>query len=332
METKFRIKDVPKGVHEILPFLAPNLREIFEHLPLSLASALEEIRIRQNRPLAIRFDNYECFLDVKASPVSLLSDAYHVSADDLWKTVQLISQGSVYAFEEEFRQGFLTLPGGHRVGLSGRVVLEKGQVKTIREVGSLNFRIARAVPGSALHIMPYILNFTEGRPYHTLLVSPPRAGKTTILRDLVRLLSYGLPDLKFPGLSVGVVDERGELAACYAGVPQHDLGPRVDVLDHCPKASGMIMLLRSMAPQVIATDEIGRPEDVEALWEMVNTGVSVLATVHASCWDELEQRPFLQDMVKKHIFQRYVFLSRRKGPGTVEGIFDGFKNLLSVSL
>jgi stage III sporulation protein AA len=180
--------------------------------------------------------------------------------------------------------------------------------------------------------VPYILNFRELRPYHTLLISPPRAGKTTILRDLVRLLSSGIPDLHFPGLSVGVVDERGELAACYDGVPQHDLGPRVDVLDHCPKALGMLMLLRSMSPQVVATDEIGRPEDVTALWEMVNTGLSVLATAHASSWEELEQRPYLRDLVRDRIFQRYVFLSRRRGPGTVDGIWDEERHQLGVGL
>jgi stage III sporulation protein AA len=141
----------------------------------------------------------------------------------------------------------------------------------------------------------------------------------------VRLLSCGVPELRLPGCSLGLVDERGEIAASYGGMPQHDLGPRVDVLDHCPKAVGMLMLLRSMSPQVIATDEIGRRQDVDAIWEMVYTGVSVLATVHASRFEELEQRPYLRDLVAERVFQRYVFLSRRKGPGTLEGIWDGQK-------
>lgn len=320
--------DTAAGLGLVLVYLPPSLREILERLPPSLAGALEEIRVRQGRPLAIKTDRQDCFLDQRGNVTDSPMAAYRVSAEDLWKTVQLISQSSVYAFEEEFRQGFLTLPGGHRVGLAGKAVLDGGALKTLREIGSLCFRIARAAPGVARRLLPYLINRQEGRPYHTLIVSPPRAGKTTILRDLVRQLSYGVAELRIPGYSLGVVDERGEIAASYEGVPQHDLGPRVDVLDHCPKAIGMLMLLRSMSPHVIATDEIGRQQDVDAIWEMVYTGVSVLATVHASRFEELEQRPYLRDLVAERVFQRYIFLSRRKGPGTLEGIWDEHQRLL----
>jgi stage III sporulation protein AA len=315
-------------LHPVFVCLPPPLREIMERLPSSLAGTLEEIRIRQGRPLAIKTGQRECFIDREGRAVPAPGAAYRVSAEDVWKTVQLISQGSLYAFEEEFRQGFLTLPGGHRVGLAGKAVLEAGALKTMRDIGSLCFRIARAVPGAAMSILPHLID-QDGRLYHTLIVSPPRAGKTTVLRDLVRLLSYGVPELGIPGCSLGVVDERGEIAASYSGMPQHDLGPRVDVLDHCPKAVGMLMLLRSMSPQVIATDEIGCRQDIEAIWEMVCTGVSVLTTVHASRWQELEQRPYLRELVGEGIFRRYVFLSRCQGPGTLEGIWGGDKKPLA---
>ena len=317
--------DTTASLHSVFVYLPPPLREILEQLPPPLARNLEEIRIRQGRPLAIKTDQRDCFVDQRGQAVDMPSGAYMVTAEDVWKTVQLISQSSLYAFEEEFRQGFLTIPGGHRVGLAGKAVLEAGALKTLRDIGSLCFRIARAVPGAARNILPYLIDRQEGRPYHTLIVSPTRAGKTTVLRDLVRLLSCGVPELKLPGCSLGLVDERGEIAASYGGMPQHDLGPRVDVLDHCPKAVGMLMLLRSMSPQVIATDEIGRKQDVDAVWEMVYTGVSVLVTVHACRFEELEQRPHLRDLVAERVFQRYVFLSRRKGPGTLEGIWDGHK-------
>jgi stage III sporulation protein AA len=307
---------------QILPYLAPTLREIISHLSAGEAAGLEEIRIRQERPLAVKFHRDESFLDDSGRRVANWQQAHLVSAEESDRTLQLICQGSVYAFEEEFRQGFLTIPGGHRIGLAGMAVLEGSCLKTMRDITCLNIRVAHAIPGAARQLLPYILNQQAGRPYHTLLVSPPGAGKTTILRDLVRSISYGLPEFQFPGLSVGVVDERGELAACYRGVPQHDLGPRVDVLDHCPKAIGMLMLLRSMSPQVVATDEIGRRDDVEAIWEIVNTGVSVLATAHASSRQELEQRPYLGDLLRQGLFQRYVYLSRRKGPGTVEKVLD----------
>lgn len=319
---------VSKGIDQVLHLLAPALREVIGRLPQKLQEGLEEIRLRQGRPLAVRCLQGDFFLTAAGITTQVPSEGRLVSEQEIWQTLQLISQGSFYAFEEEMRQGFLTLPGGHRVGLSGRVVLDRGYPKTIKEVGSLNFRIARAVPGAAGEVLPYLLNMAEGRPYHTLIISPPRAGKTTILRDLVRSLSYGVPLLNFPGVSVGVVDERGELASCYQGVPQHDLGPRVDVLDLCPKAVGMLMLLRSMAPQVIATDEIGRSEDVDAIWEMINTGVAVLATAHASSFEELERRPVLREIVAQRVFQRWVLLSRRKGPGTVEAVWDEERKLI----
>lgn len=316
-------------LHPVFVCLPAALREIMERLPSSLAETIEEIRIRQGRPLAIKTGQQECFIDRRGNAAAAPGAAYRVSAEDVRKTVQLISQGSLYAFEEEFRQGFLTLPGGHRVGLAGKAVLEGGALKTMRDIGSLCFRVARAVPGVATGILPHLIDRREGRLHHTLIVSPPRAGKTTVLRDLIRLLSYGVPELKIPGCSLGVVDERGEIAASYAGAPQHDLGPRADVLDHCPKAVGMLMLLRSMSPHVIATDEIGCQQDIAAIWEMVCTGVSVLTTVHASRWQELEQRPYLRELVGEGIFRRYIFLSRRQGPGTLEGIWDEHKKPLA---
>jgi stage III sporulation protein AA len=309
-------------LQQITAYLAPSLRAVLDRVPLKLASGLEEIRLRRQFPLSLRCHQEECFIDGNGQPVAAPADAYLVCSEEVETTLQLIFQGSVYAYEEELRQGFLTLPGGHRVGLAGKVVLAGAEVRTMRDIGSLNFRLARAVPGCARKLLPHLLNFQDLRPYHTLLVSPPRAGKTTMLRDLVRMISGGVAELHFPGLSVGVADERGELAACFSGVPQHDLGPRVDVLDHCPKGTGMLMLLRSMSPDVMVTDEIGRAEDVTALWEMVNTGLSVLATAHASSFEELSQRPHLRELVSEKVFQRYVFLSRRHGPGTVDLICD----------
>ena len=180
--------DTTASLHSVFVYLPPPLREILEQLPPPLARNLEEIRIRQGRPLAIKTDQRDCFVDQRGQAVDMPSGAYMVTAEDVWKTVQLISQSSLYAFEEEFRQGFLTIPGGHRVGLAGKAVLEAGALKTLRDIGSLCFRIARAVPGAARNILPYLIDRQEGRPYHTLIVSPPRAGKTTVLRDLVRLL------------------------------------------------------------------------------------------------------------------------------------------------
>ncbi|SHE61938.1 stage III sporulation protein AA [Desulforamulus putei] len=307
---------------EVLNLLPPNLRQMLSELPLALRETVEEIRIRQGRPLMLGLAQGDCYVTEKGEPASCVTDAYVVSAGDVERVTQLVSRSSLYALEEELRNGFITLPGGHRVGITGKVLTDQGVVRNIKYISGFNVRISRAVKGVADRVLPYLIS-PDGRFYHTVLVSPPRCGKTTLLRDLVRRLSEGIPELGFPGVNVGVVDERSEIAGCYRGIPQRDIGPRTDVLDACPKAAGMMMLLRSMGPAVIATDEIGRREDVAALEEVLNAGVKVLTTVHGASLEELADRPALQYLFKIKAIQRFVLLGRSKGVGTVEDIIDG---------
>jgi stage III sporulation protein AA len=180
-------------------------------------------------------------------------------------------------------------------------------------------RIAREIPGASDGIIPYLLN--EQRPYNTLIISPPQCGKTTILRDIVRQLSNGIPG-KFKGVKVGVVDERSEIAGTYEGVPQKNVGIRTDVLDACPKAEGMIMLIRSMSPQVIVADEIGKIEDVYAIGEAVQAGVNLIVSVHGADIEQIKRRPSMNQLLHERIFERYVVLGCSRGVGTVEGIYD----------
>ncbi|MDA8442542.1 MAG: stage III sporulation protein AA, partial [Peptococcaceae bacterium] len=245
---------------------------------------------------------------------------YRVTHEQVLTSLEIMTRSSIYAWEEELRNGFLTLKGGHRVGLSGKVVLDKGAVKAIRYVSSLNIRVSREVIGIARKVIPFL--FADYHLQSTLIISPPQAGKTTLLRDLIRLISTGCAEIGLPGLNVGVVDERSELAGCWEGVPQNDLGPKCDVLDCCPKAQGMMMLLRSMAPQVIVTDELGRAEDIYALEEAVNGGVAVLTTVHGLDASEVKRKPLLRELLATGVFQRTIILSRRLGVGTVEKIID----------
>jgi stage III sporulation protein AA len=248
--------------------------------------------------------------------------AYRVSADDMLRTVELVTGSSLYAVEDELRQGFVTVPGGHRVGLCGRAVVDGGKVRTLKYLTGLNFRISREVRGAADQVLPWLVRGPRA-VYNTLIISSPRCGKTTLLRDLVRQISNGIPRLGFAGLTVGVVDERSEIAGCYQGIPQRDVGLRTDVLDACPKAEGMMMLLRALSPAVIATDEIGRREDVEALEEMLNAGVSILATAHGASVDDLRGRPVLRDLLGRRIVERFVVLEYRHGPGAVRAVVDG---------
>ncbi|AEF94964.1 stage III sporulation protein AA [Desulfotomaculum nigrificans CO-1-SRB] len=307
---------------EVLNLLPLNLRQMLSALPAAVKETAEEIRIRQGRPLMLGLAQGDCYITEGGTVTASPGEAYVINSVDVERVTQLVSRSSIYALEEELRNGFITLPGGHRVGITGKVLTEQGRVKNIKYIAGFNFRISRALVGVADKVLPYLIS-PEGRFYHTMLVSPPRCGKTTLLRDLVRRLSEGVPELGLPGMTVGVVDERSEIAGCYRGVPQRDIGPRTDVLDACPKAAGMMMLLRSMGPQVIATDEIGRPEDIAALEEMVNAGVKVLTTVHGASLEELTDRPALQYLFQIKAIQRFVILGRSKGVGTVEDIIDG---------
>ncbi|KUK63370.1 MAG: Stage III sporulation protein AA [Desulfofundulus kuznetsovii] len=313
----------PSPWQEIIPVLPASIRSMITGLPLNILEKLEEIRLRQNRPLILGLADGDILLDNSGKPAAAPRDCYLVTADDIQRVTQLISGCSLYAFEEELKNGFITLPGGHRVGLTGKTVLENGRVRTLKYISGLNIRISREVKGAASPLLPFIIDQKSGSVLNTLIFSPPRCGKTTILRDVIRQLSNGIPELNFRGAVIGVVDERSELAGCFQGVPQREVGIRTDILDGCRKAEGMFMLLRSMAPRVIATDEIGTDEDFAALEGVFNAGVKVLTTVHAASFAELNQRPALRNLLNMKVIARFVLLGRSKNVGTIEEIIDG---------
>jgi len=316
---------------EIVPLLAQPAASLLRNLPSEYSTILEELRLRSGSPILLRSGQKEISVSPDGQVTLDTSKGFSVTPEIVRTSLEIMTRSSIYAWEEELRNGFLTLPGGHRVGLAGRVVVEAGKVKTMRYVSSLNVRISREVKDVAQKVVPYLI--TNRTLQSTLIISPPQAGKTTLLRDIVRLLSNGIPELGLPGQNVGVVDERSELAGCWEGIPQNDLGPRTDVLDCCPKSQGMIMLLRAMAPQVIVTDELGKPEDISALEEAVNGGVSVITTVHGQDEEDAMRKPFLKQLLQTGVFRRIVVLSRSLGVGTVERIIDTAqgKNLLPVS-
>ena len=282
-------------------------------------AGLQEIRIRAGQPVFLIIDGAEWVLGEQG----LLSGSGAKTAPRaekrlLKELLEIFARHSLYAYEDEIRQGFLTIEGGHRVGLCGKAVLEGDKVRTIKEISSLNIRIAHEKRGCADAVFPYL--FEDGGLVNTLLVSPPGAGKTTMLRDMIRQVSDG--SRYGPGRSVAVVDERSELAACFLGQPQCDLGMRTDVLDGCPKAVGMMMAIRSMAPYAVAVDEIGTKEDLEALRQASNCGCRILATVHGSSVFDLTNKPVISEMVREKVFARYVVLGKNPHPGTVIGIYD----------
>ncbi len=311
-------KSADETWQQLLPYLPGLWRERLAALPQKELARMEEVRLKPEQPVVLRLHQGEVLVGQEGRLAYDPVLAPVLSGEDFRKAVLLITDSSFYALEEELRRGYITLPGGHRAGITGRAVLEKGVVRTLREISGVNIRLARHIPGLALPLLPWLFD-AKGALCQTLLVSPPRAGKTTMLRDLACLLSDGAYGSPF---TCGIVDERSELAAVRQGIPQLPIGLHSDVLDGCPKAEGLMMLLRSMSPQVLFCDEIGRDEDVIAIREAAHAGVKVIATAHGADPEELSRRPALATLLESKAFTRIVILSRRLGPGTVESIVD----------
>ena len=291
---------------QVAHLLPQEMRALLEKLPKDIQTDLEEIRIREGRPLEIGYRG-QSRLVAKDGLVAWTSDEAFIPASEHCRMLlERITNYSLYAMEEELRRGYITVSGGHRIGLAGRTVLDQGSVKGIRDIGAFNIRIAREVIGASKSLLPALIDTKRRTLSSTLIIAPPQQGKTTIIRDLARSISYGYwqtPESRgWPGRKVGIVDERSEIAACVKGIPTFDVGPRTDVMDACPKAEGMMMLLRSMSPEVLIADEIGRIEDGAAITEAAHAGVNVIATAHAYDFNEAVGRPVLYKLLKEGAF------------------------------
>ncbi|MFT4146597.1 MAG: stage III sporulation protein AA [Mobilitalea sp.] len=304
---------------ELLKVLSLKLRTIMGKLTLDY-DKLQEIRLRMNAPLLIIYANQESFITEDAKISDNPGKAIVITKNEIRETMEYISNYSLYAFEDEIRQGFITINGGHRIGIAGKTIMEDDVIKGMKHISFINIRLAHQVKGCANPVLPYLFNEQASGIFHTLIISPPRCGKTTLLRDIIRQLSDG--SSHHPGMSVGVVDERSEIGACYMGTPQNELGIRTDILDCCPKAKGMMMLIRSMSPQVIAVDEIGSKEDMDAIDYVIGCGCKLIATVHGSSIEDIKNKPILCDLVKRKLFERFIILSNIKGVGHLEEIYD----------
>ncbi|MDY5699611.1 MAG: stage III sporulation protein AA [Lachnospiraceae bacterium] len=270
----------------------------------------EEIRMRAEKPMIIYGQGEEWYIDKEGRRTGDILRAGKISYAEIQELVDYWCQDSRYAYQKELKNGYLTMKGGHRIGICGEAVISREEkIQTIKHISSLNIRIAHQCKMAGAQVLAHLYN--GDRLYNTLIISPPGAGKTTMLRDLVRRISDGSRNAL--GKTVGLVDERGEIAACFQGIPQLDVGMRTDVLDGCPKAEGMMRLLRSMSPKVIAVDELGSMEEGKALLKMAGCGCSILATVHGNNLEEIEKKKLLRCLLEEQIFERIMVLERKEG-------------------
>lgn len=299
---------------QIINYLGKNIKEKMILIEEKYFENSQEIRIRNNKCIILKIMDNEYFLykDGSLSKKIDLNKIFIPTQEDIRQTIETMSDYSIYAFEQEIKNGFITLKGGFRVGITGTAVIEQEKIKAIKNISSINIRISRQVLGCSKKILPYI---KQEKYLSTLIISPPNCGKTTLLRDIIREISNF-------GEDISVIDERMEIAGVYLGTSYMDLGIRTDVFDRCPKEAGMINALRSMAPSFIAVDEVGTTADINALEKIFNSGVKVLCTIHAENIQELNQKYGFKKILNNKYFKRYIVLKKDNSKFKIEGIYN----------
>ncbi len=299
---------------KLLNYFGKNIKHILNNIDKEYFEKSEEIRIRLDRCIVFKTFDKEYFVlkDMSISEIFIENKIYKPTLEDIGQTIETMSDYSIYALEQELKNGFITLKGGFRAGITGKAIIENNKIKTIRSISSINIRIAREIKGCSNHILKYITNPSLKS---TIIISPPNCGKTTLLRDIIKNISDNKEN-------VGLVDERSEIAGTYMGKIQLDVGIRTDVLDRCTKSEGMLMLLRSMSPTVIAVDEIGSDEDVKAIEKIANSGVKIICTIHSYGIEDIRKKINMKKILDNKIFERYIILSRKNKICNIEKIYD----------
>lgn len=287
------------NLEELYRFFPSNIYNLLKSTAIQnskIEQELQEIRIRVNKPIILKLRKLEVVIE------------YEISQTEILQIVEKLCNNSIYAYKNQMCEGFITIKGGHRVGLTGSAVMDNGKIINIKYITSLNFRVAREVENCSYSILNQVVDIKNDTINNTLIVSPPGKGKTTMLRDLIKNISNGIPKINFRGRNCGVVDERGEIAAMYQGIPQNNVGIRTDIIENISKAKGMKMLIRSMSPEVIACDEIGSKEDIQAIKEAMLSGVKGIFTMHGRNLNDIKANTYINELVENKTIEKIIFL------------------------
>ena len=304
-----------KDMSNILKLLSSNIRNIVsKHLDLINNDAVE-IRLRVNSPILIKSVKEDYFIEKNMK----------ICKKDIDDTISIITKNSIHAFEKEIKNGYITVEGGHRIGLGGDCIYESDCFKGFKNITSLNIRIAREFPGCSKKYLKYLVASSKNI-YNTLIVGPPLSGKTTIIRDISRNLSDGITNPYFQGCDITLIDERGEISSVFNGIPQMYVGTRTDVLSYCMKKEGFFMSIRSLSPKVIICDELGSKEDFEIMQYALKSGVNIIATAHGFNIEDVKRNIYMKSIIENNFFDRALILSSGKMPSQVKKVYDFSRN------
>lgn len=302
---------------DVLKYFPVNIFNKINKIINEQKEQLQEIRVRINGPIILKINEKEDFIV-----------NHYTDREEIMQIMQSICNNSIYSYQNEIINGYITINGGHRVGITGDIVLDDNKVINIKYISSLNFRIARQVLDCSNNILKYVIDLENNTIFHTLIVSPPGAGKTTILKDLVRKISDGIPEIGFKGIDVSLIDERGEISAMYKGMPQNNIGIRTDVLENVTKPLGIKMAIRSMAPKVIVADEIGSLADIEAINYAVCSGVKGIFTAHSFDFESMKLNKELNNLINMKLIEKIIFLDN-KVKGKIKSVYELSSNKYS---
>ncbi len=290
-----------KGVLGLLRYMPERIYLTLGRVPIKTLLTVEEIRLRAGGPLMIFSGGVCSYVTDQGTLCSDSSYGMKITFSEVEETLRLFCDGSVYAMEENIKNGYVTLYGGHRVGICGTAIADSNRLLGIKDISCLNIRVSHEVLGAAETVIKSIIT---GGLKNTLIISPPGGGKTTLLRDICRILGG---DNRY-SYKIAVADERGEIAGAYKGNAYNNIGVRTCFMDGCPKHIAMEMMLRSMGPDIIITDEIGGRDDECAIKKIITCGVCVIATAHGNKKDDLKRFPF----IGKGGFENIIFLNNKQ--------------------
>ncbi|MBQ3565758.1 MAG: stage III sporulation protein AA [Oscillospiraceae bacterium] len=298
-----------KNFRKVLEYLPEKLSCSLKKIPSATVVKINEIRLRANRPVSVSVAGESVFVSPNGSLTRSPTLGINCSAEDISEAFHAVCDYSVHSHQRDISQGFITLEGGNRVGICGTAVGQYNSIETLKFVSSLNFRIAGEIIGCGEEICRKLFG---AEPMGVLIIGVPLSGKTTVLRDMCRILGNRY--------RLSIVDERSEIASCYHGVPQNDVGFFTDVLDGYDKKNGIETAVRVMSPQIVVCDETGGRTDCEAILESVTSGVKILASAHGKSIDEVLQRKHIKKLVSCGIFDYAVLLGNGSDVGTVKEI------------